>query len=274
MSIDPFRGTIQWTPRRNQLGLHTIHVQAFDGRGGRAARSFTVDVIPPQTLVNSPPRFTASPPSTTVAGLQYRHTLGIVDEDQDPLQLALVWGPRGMVLDPQNQTLTWRPSTADIGDHLVILRVSDGQGGIALQEYTLTVVPQNDSPRFTSEPPRITARGGVWEYPLRAIDPNGDHVHFSIDPELIPAGVSLDPLRQSLRWIPQRAGTFAFTVNADDYRGGHASQEFVIQVVDRAAPYFLHAPVATWIVGQPSRLAIPIADSDPIETLALAIDGI
>ncbi|MGH9901840.1 MAG: HYR domain-containing protein, partial [Pyrinomonadaceae bacterium] len=53
-TVDGFGGSISWTPSAQQMGTQFFTVEAEDGRGGRAAQSFTVDVQPQTAPLPTP----------------------------------------------------------------------------------------------------------------------------------------------------------------------------------------------------------------------------
>lgn len=79
---------------------------------------------------------------TVLAGdppVQWSYMLAATDPDGDPLSYTLVKGPPDMLLDAVTNTLTWLVTSEDLGDYEISLEVSDGNGGVALQMFTLSV---------------------------------------------------------------------------------------------------------------------------------------
>jgi sugar lactone lactonase YvrE len=79
---------------------------------------------------------------TVLAGdppVAWQYVLMATDPDGDPLTYALIQGPPDMYLDNNTHTLHWAVTSEDIGDYDIILEVSDGQGGVTEQKFTLTV---------------------------------------------------------------------------------------------------------------------------------------
>ena len=69
----------------------------------------------------------------------WTYVLAASDPDGDPLSYALIDGPPDMFLVADTNTLTWYVTSEDIGEHPVTLEVTDGQGGVATQMFTLVV---------------------------------------------------------------------------------------------------------------------------------------
>ena len=57
MSLDPQRGTLRWTPRADQVGIHNVAIQVADGQKGQASQSFSILVL----TTNLPPRSSPRP---------------------------------------------------------------------------------------------------------------------------------------------------------------------------------------------------------------------
>ena len=129
-------------------------VDASDGKSNSTVFpceiwSFTVRLPP----ANIPVRFTSIPPTIAWVGKEYAYNLTSVDEDNDIPAYALVSGPSNITLDPSTGRLRWTPTSADIANHTVTVRVSDGRGSSDNQTFTIDVrdipVPPPVAPRCT-----------------------------------------------------------------------------------------------------------------------------
>jgi hypothetical protein len=49
-----------------------------------------------------------------------------------------------MDIDPCGSLITWNPRPAQLGDHQVTVKVSDGNGGLDTQSFTLSGLPPSD----------------------------------------------------------------------------------------------------------------------------------
>ena len=65
-------------------------------------------------------------------------------------------------------------------------------------------------------------------YPVRAIDPDGDVVTYSL--VQAPEGASIDPTTGRIDWNPPNPGVIEFLVTADDGRGGVDTQAYAVTV--------------------------------------------
>ena len=80
----------------------------------------------------------------------YRYQAEAVDPDSDPVTYNLVQGPGGVLLDSQTGEMRWAPTADQVGLQSVTIQADDGHGGIATQQYTISVQPPqtNASPVF------------------------------------------------------------------------------------------------------------------------------
>lgn len=104
--------------------------------------------------LNQAPYFTTAPPLEAAAGRPYAYPFAAADPDGDALTYALLSGPAGMTLNGPAQALEFQPAADQLGTHDVALRVSDGRGGTAEQQFMVTVTPpvSNRPPVFVSVP--------------------------------------------------------------------------------------------------------------------------
>jgi predicted transcriptional regulator len=125
-------------------GTAQFRVTAWDGNPAHASiesNAFTV-------LVNEPPRITGAPPLRAAVGQPYAYVVGVEDEypANDPHTFSLITGPEGMTVDSATGLVAWTPTEAQRGDHAVAIEVRDGNGGSAVQEFTIVVAPTTAGP--------------------------------------------------------------------------------------------------------------------------------
>jgi hypothetical protein len=115
-------------------------IDAYDGKSSSTdvpteIWSFTVKLPP----ANIPVRFTSTPDTTAWVGKEYTYNLTSIDEDGDIPIFSIESAPATMTLDPSTGKLRWTPSSSDIGNHTISVRVSDGRGSTDNQTFTITV---------------------------------------------------------------------------------------------------------------------------------------
>jgi len=119
----------------------------------------------------------------------------------------------------------WSTVAADVGTYAIRLRVSDGKGGSADQNYVLSVLSAgtgiNYPPAFTSTPPVDAYVGVPYTYQPTVADVDYDSQTLSANPNSNPAGLSLTS-NGSRRRRTRRHGTETeiFASNPRCRRGG------------------------------------------------------
>jgi YD repeat-containing protein len=136
MVVDSLSGLIQWTPGGTDAGVRPVTVKVVDGHGGQALQSFDLTVGPPP---NHDPSITSTPAAAAAVGQPYRYAVAGSDADGDPLAFSLTQAPTGMAINPASGLIEWTPGAGQAGAHPVAVRLEDGHGGRATQDYVLTV---------------------------------------------------------------------------------------------------------------------------------------
>src|SRR5262249_42781736 len=158
----------------------------------------------------------------------------------------------------------WTPTAEQAGNNPVVLRVSDGRGGVTEKSFSIVVgtVRVNHAPSVVSNPLTSVTVGGDYQYDTRADDPDSDSVVWNL--VNAPDGMSVDPNSGAVRWTPTAAhvGTHSVTVRAADGQGGTATQSFTVTVLGvNRPPQIVSAPSTTATVG--SSFVYPVRTSDP-----------
>lgn len=104
-----------------------------------------------QAVGNRPPRITTMPAPEATVGDEYVYLPEAVDDDHDPLNFSLVWNVTGMAINPITHKMNWTPGQDRSGVSVqIVLRVTDGRGGMAEQNFTIRVVDGRSRCHFTS----------------------------------------------------------------------------------------------------------------------------
>jgi len=124
-------------------------------------QNFTI-IVSPAAATNHAPQFKSTPiPATTVDTL-YIYNASAADPDNDTLTFSLESGPSGMTVDPATGKVAWTPSAA--GNFTVVIKVSDGKGAEAKQEFVINVsAPAIIRPQLVlvSHQPGQTVKGTI-----------------------------------------------------------------------------------------------------------------
>lgn len=264
MSINSQSGAIRWTPALAQIGIHEITVQALDSFGGVATQTFEVTV----RGINTPPIITSTPKTQAFTGRDYTYTINAKDADNDPLTFTLLNAPDGMTLSPNTGVIRWTPNNGQRGVQTVDLLVADGQGGVATQTFSVSVLATqpNSLPVITSQPGFVAATGLPYSYAVTASDADGDVLSFLLLQS--PDGVTIDANTGQLQWTPRldQQGTNSITVAVTDLSGGGSTQQFPLLVRVNDAPQITSNPISTATAGALYRYDIRATDpnADPL----------
>lgn len=277
-SLAPLASSLVWTPTTADLGVHTIELLAQDPRGGITAQRFEIFVSP--TAPNEMPTLGGDPPLGVNPGDLYAWTATASDPEEGDITFRLQDAPEGMTIDPVTGELRWQTAPTIEGDHRVTLVATDPDGGAALLSFTIRVAP-NDPPFFTSTPLTTAIAGTPYQCPLRAHDPDGDFLSFTLldAPEGMMVDSSLgDPRSALLSWTPspsQIGESHPVTVQVSDSRGGIDTQSFTLAVAaDTDVPRVLLSASADLIKkGETVAFFIHASDNAGIESLGLTLDG-
>lgn len=105
-----------------------------------------------ETSNNQAPVFDSTFISTATVDVEYIYDVEASDPDAgDTLTYSLLINPPSMSIDPNSGLITWTPTISDVGDHSILIEVTD-QGGLSeTQPYTLTVSEvSNQAPTITA----------------------------------------------------------------------------------------------------------------------------
>jgi hypothetical protein len=275
MTINATTGLVQWTPGVAAIGLtHAVRVKAYekipDGQGGFNYGQFDVQAFSVQVVSdpsNQAPRITSAPARLTTLDRLYGYNATASDPDgTTTFAWMLAKKPDGMAVDAETGRLRWQPQAYQVGDHEVVLRVSDLRGGSDTQTFTITVRATNQGPAITSDPVVEAVQSALYVYPIRAVDPEGDKVTFVVtatDPQRTKHAVpAFDPNHADvlsiddqgvIRWKPTAGdlGDWTMDIVARDELGQGTRQVYRLAVVAPQAA----ADKPPVIVSSPSTVA-------------------
>ncbi len=268
------------TPTNADVGDHAVLLRVTDSGGLSDTQAFTITV----GNVNEAPFFTSAPVLTATQGAPYACAVAADDPDLihgDSLTITAPVLPAWLTLVDHGDgtaTLSGTPSNADVGDHAVLLRVTDSGGLSDTQAFTITVGNVNDAPVFTSAPVLTATQGAPYTYIVAADDP--DLIHgdaLTITAPVLPAWLTLEDHGDgtaTLSGTPSNAdvGDHAVLLRVTDSGGLTDTQSFTVTVANvNDAPFFTSAPVLTATQGAPYAYAVAADDPDLIHGDSLTL---
>jgi len=130
--------TLSGTPIPNNLGENTISLKLSDGTN-EVFQDFVITVTDGNTLA-----FTSTPVTNGKEGVLYSYTINAIGNDGKTLAITAETKPSWLNFKAQksssdSETLEGTPTAADLGDHAVSLKLTDGTKTI-YQNFTIKVV--------------------------------------------------------------------------------------------------------------------------------------
>ncbi|MCY2989176.1 MAG: PKD domain-containing protein, partial [Planctomycetota bacterium] len=222
-----------------------------------------------ETSGNQPPTFTSTPLTQAKVGRLYRYDVQAIDSEGNPPTFTLLRSPVGMTVDADRGTVFWTPTADQQTAQDVLLQVSDGQGGVAVQAFRVFVAPKFQYPTISSTPYLLATVGEPYEYTIVATSPNDESLAFSLVTGPPDATLTLSP---ALHWTPTAAdvGWSLVQIAAADAGGRTVYQTFEIEVRTlNQPPQFTSTPLTTVLVGEIYRYAATATDSEDDFTFSL-----
>jgi hypothetical protein len=195
--------------------------------------SFTGSLIPVGTFkikTNIPPVWVTATGSLGEAngGHPFTFNLSATDPENAPLTYSLISGiiPSGLTIS--GSQIIGTPENIP-GTYTFVVRVSDGEGNNDRQ-FSLQVT--NQTPIWTTAGGLLgsVVSGATVNYTLSATDPNNDPITYSIVSGSLPSGITLNSSTGVISGLTTVLGTYNFTVQANDGRGGSVNRAFEFTV--------------------------------------------
>ncbi len=133
LSVDAVTGVLKWIPTAGDIGNHTVDLIATDSTGCATTQSFTIAIADE----NQAPQIVSSAPFLATANQAYGYNVDVEDPDGDTVTVAVTSGPAGM--SASGTSVSWTPSSGQVGVHHVVLTATDSHGASDTQSYTLAV---------------------------------------------------------------------------------------------------------------------------------------
>jgi hypothetical protein len=176
------------TPRYLQLALLPIAAALLvacgdggDSSGSVAAQPITTPASGPS---NTAPTIMGTPSSTATVGQPYSFTPSANDVNGDALTFFASNVPSWASFSTATGQLSGTPSAAGTFNNIVI-GVTDGQAGVALAAFSITVAapsggPSNTPPTISGNPATTATVGVAYSFRPTASDADGDSLSFTV----------------------------------------------------------------------------------------------
>lgn len=271
MQIDGVSGRISWRPATADIGVQLVRVEVRNTVGDLAAQAWSLTVS--AAAPNTPPIFTTQPLLVATVGAPYVYSSQATDSNT-PVQYALVTSPAGMNINRTAGRITWSPTPAQLGNHLVLVTATDALGAKSFQQYQVAVRSANLAPQFTSTPIATANVGTAYRYNAIAVD-SEDEINYSLS--AAPSGMLIDTRSGAITYqpIPAQIGNQTVTVRATDARGLLASQTYTLIVSDDTTAPTVSVSLSrnNILPGESVRIQVTALDDSGLSSVTLTIDG-
>ena len=257
-------GNVTYAPAGGFVGIDTFTYTISDGRGGSAGATVTVTVT---AAPNTPPVALddvaiGAPGVSTPIDVLANDT----DADGDTLVISAVTQPLGGTVTINGNLLGYVPNTGFSGIDRFTYTISDGRGGSASANVSVTV------PAAPNQPPLAVDDGGnatvgtavVLDVLDNDSDPDGDPLAIVGVSPAANGVVVFDATSVTYTPAAGFVGADAFTYTIEDGRGGSASATVTVTV--SALPNQPPAPLPDAVVtptNTPITIDVLANDSDP-----------
>ncbi|MEZ5863072.1 MAG: Ig-like domain-containing protein [Geminicoccaceae bacterium] len=227
--IDGGTGQIRYTPEENYNGSDSLVYEVTDGELTTTAR-LDITVTP----VNDAPEAVADTGTTAEDTAVLIDVLANdTDIDLDTLRVASVVRPGNgtAVVDAETGQVRYTPNADFNGEDSFTYTVTDGKGGTAVGNVTVTVEPVNDAPVATADK-GVTVEDTAVLIDVLANDTDIDLDTLTVASVAAPANGTAEIEGGQVLYTPNENfnGTDSFTYTASDGAGGTAEATVTVQV--------------------------------------------
>jgi len=236
-------------PDVNSDTTYSITLKVSDGKNF-VTQSFTLTVKNIPVITNHAPVITSTPVLQVNEGQIYDYLVTATDSDNDNLVYIFEQGPPWLSINIARHIIGTAPLVASDTPYTITIKVDDGKGGIATQNFIMTVknipVVTNNVPVITSTPITQINEGQAYIYQVVATDADGNVLTYSLKEN--PSWLSMSSQGKITGTAPQVNSDSQYPIEISVSDGKDSvTQIFAITVKDTSIPGDTTAPSITII---------------------------
>jgi len=206
------------------------------------------------TVPNRGPEILSTPVTASNLNDIYFYQGVAADPDGDELIWSLDAAPAGMMIESSTGFIAGQGLPA--GEHVVTLRVADGQGGSDTQNFTLSIF---DGPVIFTSPAKTTFTDTPYRYQAGAVDPHDLELIYTLVEG--PGGMTVGPGSGLLEWTTGPAGVFNVEILVTNTVGRTAGQKYDLTVLPVDGVTIVSGPVTEAYVSQAYNYQMTVISS-------------
>ncbi|RAP32720.1 hypothetical protein DID75_04285, partial [Candidatus Marinamargulisbacteria bacterium SCGC AG-410-N11] len=218
-------------PKSNKNGLSSITVQA-SSNGKSVSQTFNITI----NSINDAPKITSTFLPNIFEDHDYLYQVFAHDDDNDTLTFTGTTIPNWLTFELATKKLKGTPNNSNVGNHPVVITVTDGKGGQTEDSFTITVMNVNDAPRVTSQAITQIDEDVLYEYTITAVDDEGDTITKMVSKK--PSWLNYNSATSTLTGTPTNSdvGSHDVEMSIADPNGGITPYLFSIIVKNTNDP--------------------------------------
>jgi len=221
------------TATNNYWGALKFQIRATDSDGlVRDSNVFRVSITP----INDVPVIASIPKQIAVQGTPWTMQVKVRDVDMElDAEETVTFADNSTLfdIDPASGRCGFTPKQEQVGTYLMMVTATDSEAGLDIENFTLEVQDAEDPPILEVVPDQTATENQPFTYQCVATDPDvpyGDVLTFTDSSPLFVIGASTGEI--SFTPVQKDIGTHKVTVTVTDARGGVASREFTLNVLN------------------------------------------
>jgi hypothetical protein len=234
---------ITGTPDNRNVGNIRVRLNITDLKGRSDEHNFTL------TVVNTPPVITTVPATKAVEDVPYFLDLNSTDDGQGTITWSMATNATWLHINTTSGAINGTPGEADAGSQYVNVSVTDGNGGKADRNFTITVSDVNDPPRILTTDEVTATEDQPYNVTYHAFDPDAGEV-FTWTLATNATWLKLNSTTGVLSGTPTNkdVGIFHVNITVRDRAMSSNSHEFNITVINvEDPPVWTNVPTNTTI---------------------------